>query len=147
SKALRFLFSGVRNPQKDTKRTSSTKTLSAWSFSTEMFPGLLILVTFFLNFNLAEAQMSDGRLCYILDGLLVMYSIILTILYCRLRIKPTYKTPGKYPDDTSKYPDDTSKYPDDTSGYQKGERLYAGLTHQGQDTYETIKVQKKAMLV
>ncbi|CAB1326501.1 unnamed protein product [Coregonus sp. 'balchen'] len=72
-----------------------------------MFRGSLILVALLLNFSLAEAQVPDGKLCYILDGILVIYGVILTILYCRLR----------------------------------------GLTHKGQDTYETIKVQKKAMLV
>ncbi|XP_012986764.1 Fc receptor, IgE, high affinity I, gamma polypeptide like isoform X2 [Esox lucius] len=85
-----------------------------------MLPGSLILVAFFLNFSLAETQVPEGKLCYILDGVLGMYGIILTILYCRLR---------------------------DTGRYQKEEGIYVGLTQHGQDTYETIKVQKKAMLV
>ncbi|XP_010888132.2 Fc receptor, IgE, high affinity I, gamma polypeptide like isoform X1 [Esox lucius] len=98
-----------------------------------MLPGSLILVAFFLNFSLAETQVPEGKLCYILDGVLGMYGIILTILYCRLRMKPTYINTGEYPQDTGRY--------------QKEEGIYVGLTQHGQDTYETIKVQKKAMLV
>ncbi|XP_013996246.1 high affinity immunoglobulin epsilon receptor subunit gamma isoform X3 [Salmo salar] len=99
-----------------------------------MFRGSLILVALLLNFSFAEAQVPDGKLCYILDGILVIYGVILTILYCRLRIHPIYINNGGSPQGTGGYP-------------QKGEGLYAGLTHKGQDTYETIKVQKKAMLV
>ncbi|XP_021469429.2 high affinity immunoglobulin epsilon receptor subunit gamma isoform X2 [Oncorhynchus mykiss] len=99
-----------------------------------MFRGSLILVALLLNFSMAEAQVPDGKLCYILDGILVIYGVLLTILYCRLRMHPIYINNGGPPQVTGGYP-------------QKGEGLYAGLTHKGQDTYETIKVQKKAMLV
>uniref|UniRef100_A0A8K9XQG4 Uncharacterized protein n=1 Tax=Oncorhynchus mykiss TaxID=8022 RepID=A0A8K9XQG4_ONCMY len=34
-----------------------------------------------------EAQVPDGKLCYILDGILVIYGVLLTILYCRLRVR------------------------------------------------------------
>uniref|UniRef100_A0A8C7JPX4 High affinity immunoglobulin epsilon receptor subunit gamma n=1 Tax=Oncorhynchus kisutch TaxID=8019 RepID=A0A8C7JPX4_ONCKI len=47
-----------------------------------MFRGSLILVALLLNFSMA-----DGKLCYILDGILVIYGVILTILYCRLRVR------------------------------------------------------------
>ncbi|XP_008293239.1 Fc receptor, IgE, high affinity I, gamma polypeptide like isoform X3 [Stegastes partitus] len=29
------------------------------------------------------------NVCFILDGILILYGIILTVLYCRLRIQPT----------------------------------------------------------
>ncbi|XP_038573358.1 Fc receptor, IgE, high affinity I, gamma polypeptide like isoform X3 [Micropterus salmoides] len=32
--------------------------------------------------------------CYILDGILILYGIILTVLYCRLRMSPANKTPA-----------------------------------------------------
>ncbi|XP_041697225.1 high affinity immunoglobulin epsilon receptor subunit gamma isoform X2 [Coregonus clupeaformis] len=120
-----------------------------------MFRGSLILVALLLNFSLAEAQVPDGKLCYILDGILVIYGVILTILYCRLRMHPIYINTGGYPQGTGGYPQGTGGYPQITaqitaliiSILQKGEGLYAGLTHKGQDTYETIKVQNKAMLV
>ncbi|XP_061587023.1 high affinity immunoglobulin epsilon receptor subunit gamma-like isoform X1 [Cololabis saira] len=35
-------------------------------------------------------------ICYILDGILILYGIILTILYCRLKMGPTYKTAGSH---------------------------------------------------
>ncbi|KAM7379710.1 hypothetical protein PAMP_005241 [Pampus punctatissimus] len=36
-------------------------------------------------------------ICYILDVILIFYGIILTILYCRLRIKPAAKAPANNP--------------------------------------------------
>ncbi|KAL0966298.1 hypothetical protein UPYG_G00293560 [Umbra pygmaea] len=98
-----------------------------------MVPKSLILVTLLLNFSLAETQVPDNRLCYVLDGVLMIYGFILTVLYCRLKIKLVYINTGGYPQGNG--------------GYQKGEGLYAGLTHHSQDTYETVKVQKKAMRV
>nr|XP_046176755.1 high affinity immunoglobulin epsilon receptor subunit gamma-like isoform X1 [Oncorhynchus gorbuscha]XP_046176756.1 high affinity immunoglobulin epsilon receptor subunit gamma-like isoform X1 [Oncorhynchus gorbuscha] len=113
-----------------------------------MFRGSLILVALLLNFSMAEAQVPDGKLCYILDGILVIYGVMLTILYCRLRMHPIYINNGGSPQVTGGYPQITTQITALViSILQKGEGLYAGLTHKGQDTYETIKVQKKAMLV
>ncbi|KAI5616515.1 hypothetical protein C0J50_23939 [Silurus asotus] len=36
--------------------------------------------------------MAEGGLCYILDGILIIYGIVLTVLYCRLR-QPTEEKP------------------------------------------------------
>ncbi|CAB1317243.1 unnamed protein product [Coregonus sp. 'balchen'] len=74
-----------------------------------------------------EAQVPEGKLCYVLDGILLSYGIVLTFLYFRLRMTPIYRN--------------TDGYPQGTGGYSQG------LTHKGQDTYETIKVQKTAVLV
>ncbi|XP_055722363.1 high affinity immunoglobulin epsilon receptor subunit gamma-like isoform X2 [Salvelinus fontinalis] len=113
-----------------------------------MFRGSLILVALLLNFSLAEAQVPNGKLCYILDGILVIYGVILTILYCRLRMHSIYINNGGSPQGTGGYPQITTQITALViSILQKGEGLYAGLTHEGQDTYETIKLQKKAMLV
>ncbi|KAM9458680.1 high affinity immunoglobulin epsilon receptor subunit gamma-like isoform 2-T2 [Salvelinus alpinus] len=113
-----------------------------------MFRGSLILVALLLNFSLAEAQVPNGKLCYILDGILVIYGVILTILYCRLRMHSIYINNGGSPQGTGGYPQITTQITALViSILQKGEGLYAGLTHKGQDTYETIKLQKKAMLV
>lgn len=38
---------------------------------------------------LAEA-LGDMSLCYVLDGILVFYGVVLTILYCRLRVRPSF---------------------------------------------------------
>lgn len=37
----------------------------------------------------AEA-FKEMNVCYILDGILVLYGLILTILYCRLRVRQTH---------------------------------------------------------
>ncbi|XP_061587024.1 high affinity immunoglobulin epsilon receptor subunit gamma-like isoform X2 [Cololabis saira] len=67
-------------------------------------------------------------ICYILDGILILYGIILTILYCRLKMGPTYKTAGSH-----------EKRPAEGG-------IYAGLTSQSTDTYETIRTDKKQMV-
>ena len=67
-------------------------------------------------------------ICYILDGILIVYGIILTVLYCRLRMVPTSKTPANQPEKTA----------------EGG--IYAGLTSHSTDTYETIKIEKKPIV-
>uniref|UniRef100_A0A671MP25 High affinity immunoglobulin epsilon receptor subunit gamma-like n=1 Tax=Sinocyclocheilus anshuiensis TaxID=1608454 RepID=A0A671MP25_9TELE len=37
-----------------------------------------------LNAGRVAAQ-QDGGVCYILDGILIVYGIVLTVLYCRLK--------------------------------------------------------------
>ncbi|XP_074545152.1 Fc receptor, IgE, high affinity I, gamma polypeptide like isoform X3 [Halichoeres trimaculatus] len=36
--------------------------------------------------------------CYILDGILILYGIILTVLYCRLRMCTFQKAPASNPE-------------------------------------------------
>ncbi|XP_062285535.1 Fc receptor, IgE, high affinity I, gamma polypeptide like isoform X2 [Scomber scombrus] len=67
--------------------------------------------------------------CYILDGILILYGIILTVLYCRLRIHQT------------------SKAPENNQEKQPAEGgIYAGLSSHTTDTYETIKMDKKPIV-
>uniref|UniRef100_A0A3Q3LF25 Fc receptor, IgE, high affinity I, gamma polypeptide like n=1 Tax=Mastacembelus armatus TaxID=205130 RepID=A0A3Q3LF25_9TELE len=40
-------------------------------------------------FLCAEA-FGDMFVCYILDGILILYGIILTVLYCRLKVRHTH---------------------------------------------------------
>ncbi|XP_037643728.1 Fc receptor, IgE, high affinity I, gamma polypeptide like [Sebastes umbrosus] len=63
--------------------------------------------------------------CYILDGILILYGVILTILYCRLRMNSVNKAPEKKPVEGG---------------------IYAGLTSHSTDTYETIKIDKKPIV-
>ncbi|XP_041804952.1 Fc receptor, IgE, high affinity I, gamma polypeptide like [Chelmon rostratus] len=79
-------------------------------------------------FLCAEAIV-DMNVCYILDGILILYGIILTVLYCRLRMSPAKKTPANQPE----------KQPAEGG-------IYAGLTSCSTDTYETIKMDKKAIV-
>ncbi|XP_016897762.1 Fc receptor, IgE, high affinity I, gamma polypeptide like isoform X2 [Cynoglossus semilaevis] len=68
----------------------------------------------------------DMNICYILDGVLVVYGVILTVLYCRLmRSKPAASSRE-------------SKQPVDA-------HIYAGLAAPSNDTYETIRMDKKTV--
>ncbi|XP_035527435.1 Fc receptor, IgE, high affinity I, gamma polypeptide like isoform X1 [Morone saxatilis] len=51
----------------------------------------LFAVILLINPTCREA-IGDMNICYILDGILILYGIILTVLYCRLRMSPA-KTP------------------------------------------------------
>nr|XP_046264605.1 Fc receptor, IgE, high affinity I, gamma polypeptide like [Scatophagus argus] len=67
--------------------------------------------------------------CYILDGILILYGVILTVLYCRLRISPASKRSANQPE----------KQPADGG-------IYAGLTSRSTDTYETLRMDKKPIV-
>ncbi|XP_037538317.1 high affinity immunoglobulin epsilon receptor subunit gamma [Nematolebias whitei] len=72
------------------------------------------------------AALSDPGICYVLDGILFLYGIILTILYCRIRIsnaKEARVEKGK-----------------PKQGVEEG--IYTGLTPHTADTYETIGMKK-----
>ncbi|KAM4557444.1 Fc receptor, IgE, high affinity I, gamma polypeptide like [Fundulus diaphanus] len=80
--------------------------------------------------NLALAKPAgDMNVCYILDGVLILYGIILTVLYCRLRMRPSSKVSAGH----------AEKQP--ASG-----GIYAGLTSRSTDTYETIKMDKRPIV-
>ncbi|XP_049454016.1 Fc receptor, IgE, high affinity I, gamma polypeptide like [Epinephelus fuscoguttatus] len=71
----------------------------------------------------------EMTVCYILDGILILYGIILTVLYCRLRMSSSDKEP----------PNPAEKKPAEGG-------IYAGLTSHSTDTYETIKMDKKPVV-
>ncbi|KAM7379708.1 hypothetical protein PAMP_005241 [Pampus punctatissimus] len=75
------------------------------------------------------AEDFENMICYILDVILIFYGIILTILYCRLRIKPAAKAPANNP----------KKQPAEGG-------IYAGLSSHTSDTYETIKIDKRPIV-
>ncbi|XP_060762247.1 Fc receptor, IgE, high affinity I, gamma polypeptide like isoform X2 [Neoarius graeffei] len=91
----------------------ASASLQLFSIARMYRSGILILL--FLNFVAAEVIAGNGY-CYILDGILVVYGVVLTILYCRLR-----------------------------TNEGKPEGIYQGLKHQNQDTYETLHVKKKPL--
>ncbi|XP_026231296.1 Fc receptor, IgE, high affinity I, gamma polypeptide like [Anabas testudineus] len=85
------------------------------------------LIATFLMINLTSAEaIDDMSVCYILDGILILYGIVLTVLYCRLRMQPAKKSSEKQPAEGG---------------------IYAGLTAHSSDTYETIKMDKKHPVV
>uniref|UniRef100_A0A3B5MZM0 Fc receptor, IgE, high affinity I, gamma polypeptide like n=1 Tax=Xiphophorus couchianus TaxID=32473 RepID=A0A3B5MZM0_9TELE len=63
----------------------------------------------------------DMNVCYILDGVLILYGIILTVLYCRLRVRPIKN---------------------ELSFHAGIIVLFKNIT----DTYETIKMDKKPIM-
>uniref|UniRef100_A0A3B5R8N9 High affinity immunoglobulin epsilon receptor subunit gamma n=1 Tax=Xiphophorus maculatus TaxID=8083 RepID=A0A3B5R8N9_XIPMA len=73
-----------------------------------------------LMFVCVEAA-GDMNVCYILDGVLILYGIILTVLYCRLRVRPIKKE----------------------LSFHAG---IIGLSSPSNDTYETIKMDKKPIV-
>ncbi|KAJ8336435.1 hypothetical protein SKAU_G00376550 [Synaphobranchus kaupii] len=85
----------------------------------------LFLAAVLLNIG-SVAAFQDTGICYILDGILFVYGIVLTVLYCRLKIMS-----GKDLGPAQKKPE---------------EGIYTGLTPHAQDTYETIGTQKKGMV-
>ncbi|XP_028329308.1 high affinity immunoglobulin epsilon receptor subunit gamma-like [Gouania willdenowi] len=61
-------------------------------------------------------------MCYILDGIMLLYGIILTVSYCLVRTRSKRKALERQ---------------------SAGEGIYAGLTSKTDDTYETIEKKKK----
>ncbi|XP_071020423.1 high affinity immunoglobulin epsilon receptor subunit gamma-like isoform X2 [Oncorhynchus clarkii lewisi] len=84
---------------------------------------VLSALPLWMSFGSATA-LGESQICYILDGILFLYGIILTVLYCRLKMVPvtgagTEKTP------------------------KAEEGIYTGLTPHAADTYETIGQKKR----
>ncbi|XP_042354037.1 high affinity immunoglobulin epsilon receptor subunit gamma-like isoform X4 [Plectropomus leopardus] len=92
-----------------------------------MAQALLIAAFLMPNFTCIEA-LEDMTVCYILDGVLILYGVILTVLYCRLRMSSANKTPSNPPEKPA----------------EGG--IYAGLTSHSSDTYETIRMDKKPIV-
>ncbi|XP_034744203.1 Fc receptor, IgE, high affinity I, gamma polypeptide like isoform X2 [Etheostoma cragini] len=89
----------------------------------------MLFATFLIIFPTCTEAVGAMNICFILDGILILYGIILTVLYCRLRMGPANKTPADPPE----------KQPAEGG-------IYAGLTSHSTDTYETIKMDKKPIV-
>ncbi|KAM4690477.1 high affinity immunoglobulin epsilon receptor subunit gamma [Rhinophrynus dorsalis] len=74
------------------------------------------------------ASLQEPEICYILDGILFLYGIVLTALYCHLKIK-TKREQKKT----------------ETAVYEKvgGERIYTGLGPVEKGQYETLRSDPK----
>nr|XP_020653049.1 high affinity immunoglobulin epsilon receptor subunit gamma [Pogona vitticeps] len=73
----------------------------------------------------AEA-LKEPQLCYVLDGILFLYGIIVTFLYCRMKIQNRKK----------------SKAPP-VSDYEKVEGVYTGLKMREADEYMPLELRKQ----
>ncbi|KAM4536898.1 high affinity immunoglobulin epsilon receptor subunit gamma [Odontesthes bonariensis] len=86
---------------------------------------LLVAVPLWMIFGRAAA-LTEPEICYVLDGVLFLYGVILTALYCRIKIYNAREAQGG-------------------KGKPKQnveEGIYTGLTPHAQDTYETIGMKK-----
>ncbi|XP_033927134.1 high affinity immunoglobulin epsilon receptor subunit gamma [Melopsittacus undulatus] len=80
----------------------------------------VLLLLLLLQTPAAEALM-EPEFCYILDAILFIYGIILTTIYCRLKFT-IYRASHQ-------------------AGMKKKEEgVYAGLSSEGQETYETLEI-------
>ncbi|XP_066579225.1 high affinity immunoglobulin epsilon receptor subunit gamma isoform X2 [Amia ocellicauda] len=86
-----------------------------------------LIACFWLFCSVGVDAATEPQICYILDGILFVYGIVLTVLYCRLKL-----VPGTSAKKAAAYSE------------KQGEGIYTGLTPRAQDTYETISPQKKA---
>ncbi|XP_072314602.1 high affinity immunoglobulin epsilon receptor subunit gamma [Eucyclogobius newberryi] len=79
---------------------------------------LAIALPLWMCFGRAAAGLHDPQLCYILDGILFLYGLVLTTLYCRLKVLSCRMG---------------------SAGKQvTNEGIYSDLQTQPADTYETI---------
>ncbi|XP_060116572.1 high affinity immunoglobulin epsilon receptor subunit gamma isoform X1 [Heteronotia binoei] len=86
--------------------------------------GLLTALLVLLTAAEAEA-LQEPQLCYILDGILFVYGITLTFLYCRLKIRYRKKAREER-----------------SAIYEKVEGVYTGLVTQETDTYTPLELPK-----
>ncbi|XP_042368043.1 high affinity immunoglobulin epsilon receptor subunit gamma [Plectropomus leopardus] len=82
---------------------------------------LLVAIPLWMSIGRAEAGLAEPQICYVLDGILFLYGIILTALYCRIKVI------------------NARANTENAKGKQNAEEgIYTGLTPHAQDTYETI---------
>ncbi|XP_038624600.1 high affinity immunoglobulin epsilon receptor subunit gamma [Tachyglossus aculeatus] len=88
-----------------------------------MGPRALELLLLLLLLAQEAAALAEPELCYILDAILFAYGIVLTLLYCRLKVQ-------------------VRKQPESSVGFEKSEGIYTGLGSHSQETYETLHHEK-----
>ncbi|XP_062843941.1 Fc receptor, IgE, high affinity I, gamma polypeptide like isoform X1 [Trichomycterus rosablanca] len=76
-----------------------------------------------LLLSVGSVEAADANICYVLDGILVLYGIVLTVLYCRLRMK-------------------IGEFENKMPSKGKEESLYQDLRVPTQDTYEKLPMKK-----
>ncbi|XDV18887.1 hypothetical protein PO909_024485 [Leuciscus waleckii] len=81
------------------------------------------LLSLWLSFGVADAaSFREPQICYILDAVMFVYGVVLTVLYCRMKMR--------------------SRQAEKLSGKNASDGVYEGLKPHEQDTYETIKMKK-----
>ncbi|XP_078060620.1 high affinity immunoglobulin epsilon receptor subunit gamma [Mustelus asterias] len=110
----------------------------------------LLALLFLLQAMPAEA-LQPPEICYVLDAVLFVYGIVLTALYCRLKLQMNKK--AKAPAQGSEYEEIRAHQKDVYLGLNRGkvesrkempkeEGIYTGLEGRQLDTYESLQPQK-----
>lgn len=86
---------------------------------------LLLALPLWMSFGRADA-LAEPEICYVLDGILFLYGLILTALYCRIKVLN----------------DREAKAAKAKAKGNVEEGIYTGLTPHATDTYETIGMKK-----
>ncbi|MFT7815235.1 high affinity immunoglobulin epsilon receptor subunit gamma-like [Arapaima gigas] len=90
-----------------------------------MTAAFLYTCAFFVGMNVVSVEaVNHTSVCYALDAILFLYGIILTVLYCRVKMTTASKREHSEKGD-------------------QGDGIYTGLTPHAQDTYETLNTQRK----
>ncbi|XP_056178113.1 high affinity immunoglobulin epsilon receptor subunit gamma [Falco biarmicus] len=82
---------------------------------------LLLATALLLLWTPATEALMEPEICYVLDAILFLYGIVLTVLYCRLKFlvrRASQRGAGK----------------------EKEEAVYAGLSGESQEMYETLQM-------
>ncbi|XP_036453362.1 high affinity immunoglobulin epsilon receptor subunit gamma [Colossoma macropomum] len=81
------------------------------------------LLPLWMSFG-SVAAFDESKICYILDAILFIYGVVLTVLYCRMKLLNENKKSSSH----------TKK--------DGAEGVYEGLAPRTEDTYETIQMNK-----
>nr|XP_033780250.1 high affinity immunoglobulin epsilon receptor subunit gamma isoform X1 [Geotrypetes seraphini] len=112
---------------------------------------LLVIVLILLNAAKAEA-LREPEICYVLDAILFVYGIILTALYCRLKLQNQKAAKRQLPQNLYEQLDlgdkqDYHEIPFKDIELEKSsktrEGVYTGLSTRSQETYETLHRSEK----
>ncbi|XP_067309473.1 Fc receptor, IgE, high affinity I, gamma polypeptide like [Pseudorasbora parva] len=79
-------------------------------------PSLDLCLILLLNVGRVAAQQESGSVCYILDAILIVYGVVLTVLYCRLKMRSSHGSFSEKPEGD----------------------IYQDLGRHDADTYETL---------
>ncbi|KAL7876129.1 hypothetical protein AOLI_G00110920 [Acnodon oligacanthus] len=80
------------------------------------------LLPLWMNFG-SVAAFDESKICYILDAILFIYGVVLTVLYCRMKLMNENRSSPHTKKDAV-------------------EGVYEGLAARSEDTYETIQMNK-----
>ncbi|XP_054662112.1 high affinity immunoglobulin epsilon receptor subunit gamma [Grus americana] len=84
---------------------------------------LLLAATLLLLWTPVAEALMEPEVCYILDAILFLYGVVLTVLYCRLKLQ-------------------VHQASRQGASKEKEEAIYTGLSSEGQEMYETLQIKQ-----